>query len=153
MDHGSLNIVNTRYNSIDGEAARELAAAVLASSSMIKFGEVPIKELRADALKTLDLKSKTLGPTEAIVLVGLLPVSQSLNVVDTRDNGIDGEAAKELAAAALASTSLITFGEVPIKELRADALTTLDLQGKDLGPTEALVLAGLLPACRSLSKV
>ena len=80
----SLNVVDTRNNSIDGEAAKELAAAVLASSSMIKFGEVPIKELRADVLTTLDLKSKNLGPTEAIVLAGLLLVSRSLTQVHAR---------------------------------------------------------------------
>ena len=58
-----------------------------------------------------------------MAIANAMRVSRSLNVVDTRYNGIDGEAAKELAAAALASSSMITFGEVPIKELRADART------------------------------
>ena len=79
--------------------------------------------------------------------------SRSLTAVDTRQNGIDGEGAEQLAAAVLGSFSMVTFGEVPIKELRADTLTTLDLSRKDLGPTEAIVLAGLLPVSRSLSKV
>ena len=149
----SLNVVDTRGNGIDSEAAKELAAAFLASSSMIKFGEVPIKELRADTLTTLDLSRKNLGPTEAIVLAGLLPGSRSLSAVDTRRNGIGGEGAEPLAAAVLGSASMVTFGEVPIKELRADALTTLDLRHKDLGPTEAIVLAGLLLVSRSLKQV
>ena len=58
-----------------------------------------------------------MGPEGAKHVADLLSVSRSLNVVDTRKNGIDGEAAKELAAAALASSSMVMFGEVPIKEL------------------------------------
>ena len=80
-------------------------------------------------------------------------VSRSLTAVDTRQNRIDGEGAEQLAAAVLGSFSMVTFGEVPIKELRADTLTTLDLSRKDLGPTEAIVLAGLLPVSRSLSSI
>ena len=78
---------------------------------------------------------------------------RSLTAVDTRQNGIDGEGTEQLAAAVLDSFSMVTFGEVPIKELRADTLTTLDLSRKDLGPTEAIVLAGLLSVSRSLSQV
>ena len=48
---------------------------------------------------------------------------------------------------------MVTFGDVPIQGLRADALTTLDLSSKQLGSTEALVLAGLLPVSRSLAFV
>ena len=149
----SLNVVDTRENGIYGQTAKELASAVLTSSSMVMFGEVPIKELRADALTTLDLKSKGLGPTEAIVLAGLLPVSRSLTAIDTRCNEIKGEGAEQLAAAVLGSSSMVTFGDVPIQELRADALTTLDLSSKQLGSTEALVLAGLFPVSRSLASV
>ena len=48
---------------------------------------------------------------------------------------------------------MVTFGYVPIQELRVDALTTLDLSSKKLGSTEALVLAGLFPVSRSLASV
>jgi hypothetical protein len=70
IDNTSVTSVDTRRNDIDGEAAKELAAAVLNSSSMAMFGEVLIKELRADTLITLDLSSKAPGPTEALVLAG-----------------------------------------------------------------------------------
>ena len=102
---------------------------------MVTFGNVPIKKLRADTLTTLDLRCKDLGPTEAIVLAGLLSVSQSLTAVDTRRNEIKGEGAEQLAAAVLGSSSMVTFGDVPIQELRVDALTTLDLSSKKLGST------------------
>ena len=83
---GSLTAVDTRGNRIDGDGAKQLAAAVLGSSSMVIFGEVPIRELRADGmtnlnLSNLNLSSKDLGPTEAHVLAGLLPVSPSLTQV------------------------------------------------------------------------
>ena len=49
---------------------------------MAMFGEIPIKELRADTLTTLNLSSKHLGSTEALVLAGLLPVSLSLASIE-----------------------------------------------------------------------
>ena len=82
-----------------------------------------------------------------------MSASRSLTAVDTRKTGIDGQGAKQLAAAVLGSSSIAAFGDVPIKELRADTLTTLDLSRKDLGPTEAIVLAGLLPVSHSLTQV
>ena len=66
---------------------------------------------------------------------------------------VPGEGAKQLAAAVLGSSSMVTFGEIPIKELRTGALTTLDLQNKCLGLLEALVLAGLPPVSHSLMQV
>ena len=86
-------------------------------------------------------------------LAAYMAVSQSLTAVDTRSNGIDGEGAKQLAAAVLGSSSVAAFGDVPIKELRADALRTLDLSDNNLGLTEAHVLAGLLPISHSLTQV
>ena len=102
-----------------------------------------------------------MGPADAILLTADLAVrgslagqvQGSLTAIDTRRNWIDGEAAEQLAAAVLGSSSMATFGDVPIKELRADALTTLDLSRKDLGLTEVLVLAGLLPVSHSLTQV
>ena len=152
-DSRSLTSVDVSNNGITGDGAQNLATVVLEKASLESFCGIPLKELRTDSLSKLDLNSKGVGVPGALVVAHFLRVSRSLNVVDTRKNGIDGEAAKELAAAALASSSMVMFGEVPIKELRADALTTLDLKSKGLGPTEAIVLAGLLPVSRSLSKV
>eukprot|EP00966_Prymnesium_polylepis_P238011 5504609-Prymnesium_polylepis.1 len=52
---------------------------------------------------------------------------------------------------------MITFGDIPMKQLRADELTTLnmagrDIDGRDLGLTEARVLAGLIPVSGSLTQ-
>ena len=45
------------------------------------------------------------------------------------------------------------FSGIPLKELCADSLTTLDLSGKALGVPEAMVLAGVLPVLASLTSV
>ena len=50
----------------------------------------------------------------------------------------------QLAAAVLNSASLEVFGQVPLKQLREDSLTDLNLNGKALGPTEAIVIAELV---------
>ena len=101
----------------------------------------------------VDLSDNLLGDEGAKALAPAIRDSNSLTAVDTRQNRIKGEGAEQLAAAVLGSFSMVTFGEVPIKELRADTLTTLDLSRKDLGPTEAIVLAGLLSVSSSLASV
>ena len=77
---GVLTSLDTRLNKIDGEAAQQLAAAVLGSASLEVFGEVPMKQLRADALTELSLSQKSLGPTEAIVLAKLVEVSSAVDM-------------------------------------------------------------------------
>jgi len=74
-----------------------------------------------------------------------------LTNLDTRHNGISGDAAQQLASMVVASTSLEVFGGVPLKQLRADSLTELDLTRKDLGPTEAIVIAELVKVSRVLT--
>ena len=101
----------------------------------------------------VDLRLNNLGEEGAKALAPAIRDSSSLTAIDTRCNEIKGEGAEQLAAAVLGSSSMVTFGDVPIQELRADALTTLDLSSKQLGSTEALVLAGLLPVSRSLKQV
>ena len=44
----------------------------------------------------------------------------------------------------LAKPNLEVFSGIPLKELRADSLTTLDLSGRGLGVPEVIVLADLL---------
>jgi hypothetical protein len=67
---------------------------VLGSASLEVFGEVPIKQLRSDALTELDLTGNSLGPTEAIVLAKLVEVSSVLTWLNLEYNQIgDGKAA------------------------------------------------------------
>ena len=71
-------------------------------------------------------------------------VSAVLKSLSVAYNDISGDAAQQLAAAAFESKSLEVFSEVPIKELRQDQLSELDLSGKGLGPTEAILLSKLI---------
>ena len=150
-EYRSLTSVDVNRNNITGDGAQQLATAALDKPSLKSFCGIPLKELRADSLSELNLKDKGVGVPGALVIAHFLRVSRSLTAVDTRRNEIKGEGAEQLAAAVLGSSSMVTFGDVPIQELRADALTTLDLSSKWLGSTEALVLAGLLPVSRSLA--
>jgi len=137
-----LKTLSVANNNIDGEAAQQLATAVLGSSSLEVLSGVPIKELRAGKLTKLDLQGKGLGATEGIVLAELMQLSPVLENLSVANNNIDGEGAQQLATAVLSSASLEVFSEIPIKKLRADALTKLDLRG--VGVSGALVLSDLL---------
>jgi len=135
----SLSVAN---NNIDGEGAQQLATAVLNCSSLEVLSGVPIKKLRAGKLTKLDLQGKGLGATEGIVLAELIQLSPVLENLSVANNNIDGEAAQQLARVVLRSASLEVFSEIPIKKLRADTLTKLDLRG--VGVSGALVLSDLL---------
>jgi len=134
--------INLSDNKLGSEGAKALAPAIRDSHS----------------LTSISLRFNNLGPEGAKALGPAIAVSHSLTAVDTRNNGIIGEGAEQLAAAVLGSSSMITFGDIPMKQLRADELTTLnmagrDIDGRDLGLTEARVLAGLIPVSGSLTQI
>ena len=101
----------------------------------------------------LNLVLNKIGAEGAKALGEALKLNGSLTSLDTRSNDISGEAAQQLAEATLGSASLEVFGEVPVKQLRADTLTQLSLPVKNLGPTEAIVLAKLVSVSGSLKFV
>ena len=82
-----------------------------------------------------------------------LSVNGSVTCVDVRDNGIEGEGASQLSAVVLANTKIEVFNEIPIKEMRADSLTELNLKGKGIGVAGGMVIAGLLPVMGSITSV
>jgi hypothetical protein len=45
------------------------------------------------------------------------------------------------------------FNEIPLKEMRADSFTELDLEGKDVGVEGGMVVAGLIPVMGALTQV
>lgn len=95
-------------------------------------------------LRTLNLRANNIGAVGAIAIAEALPVNTSLTALDLRLNMLTDAADKKVVQAALDSPHLISFGEVPIRELRNDTITELNLKGKSLGPAEGRVLAGLL---------
>ena len=73
--------------------------------------------------------------------------------MDVGRNDITGDAAQELASVVLSKPTLEIFCNIPIKKLRADSLSELDLSGKGVGVPGALVLANLLPVTGALTKL
>ena len=82
-----------------------------------------------------------------------LRVSASLTRVDVRHNNIAGDGASQLSGAVLGNTKIEVFNNIPIKEMRADSFTELNLNEKDIGVEGGMVVAGLLPAMASLTSV
>merc|ERR1712096_342300 len=95
------------------------------------------------------------GSSDGALLAKALRLCERLRTLDVSLNAIDGDGAKALAAAVLASRSLESFCGLWLQELR-DALrdgdlTELRLSDKHLGVPGAMVLADLLAANSSLS--
>ena len=84
----------------------------------------------------------------------LISVNGSLTRVDVRlNNAFAGDGAAQLSAAVLGNLKIEMFNEIPIKEMRADSFTELDLKGKDVGVVGGMVVAGLIPVMGSLTKM
>ena len=80
-----------------------------------------------------------------------IPVAHSVN-----GNNITGEAAEQLCKLVLSLPSMSNFGGIPIKLLRENTMTTLDLSGgrcKALRSPAALVLSALLPGATILAEL
>ena len=80
-------------------------------------------------------------------------VKASLTSLDIRHNSIMGEGASQLSAVVLANTKIEVFNEIPIKEMRTDSFTDLNLRSKGIGIEGGMVVAGLMPAMASLTSV
>jgi len=81
---------------------------------------------------------------DAILLASDLSVSHSLTSLTVASNKIVGQGAQQLASAVLAKPTLVDFSGIPLKQLRANRLTKLELPKKGLGVPEAMVLSELL---------
>ena len=79
--------------------------------------------------------------------------ASSVTNVDVRYNSIAGDSALQLSAAVLGNTKIEVFNRIPIKEMRANSFTELDLRGKNIGVVGGMVVAGLSPVMTSLTSV
>jgi len=82
-----------------------------------------------------------------------LRVNGALTRVDIRRNNISGGDAAQLSAAVLGNLKIEMFNEIPIKEMRANSLTELDLKGKGVGVEGVMVVAGLIPVMGALTSI
>ena len=68
-------------------------------------------------------------------------------------NNITGDGAQQLATVVLDKPTFESFCGIPLKELRADSLSELNLMDKGVGAPGALVVAHFLRVSRSLKQV
>ena len=81
------------------------------------------------------------------------PLLASHLQLDLRSNEIGVEGASQLSAAVLANSKIEVFNEIPIKEMRADSLTRLDLNDAQIGDEGSMVVACLLPIMGSMTQL
>ena len=74
----AIPLLSVNGNRVFGEAAEQLAKAVLEHSSIANFGGIPVNALRENSLTELDLKRKGIDVPGALVLAALLPAATSL---------------------------------------------------------------------------
>ena len=70
------------FNNITGDAAENLAMAVLEHASMTDFCGIPLLSLRENSITELDLKYEGVGEAGAIVLSKLLPSAAALTSLE-----------------------------------------------------------------------
>ena len=115
---------------------------------------LPIKKLKGtEPVESLDLSNKRLKVASAIVIASLIGDNASLTSLDVRSNEISGDSASQLSSAVLGNTKIEVFNQVPIKEMRADSFTELNLSNKHIGVEGGMVVAGLLPVMPSLTSL
>jgi hypothetical protein len=138
-----------------------LTKLLLAKNKLEEEGTKAICEAleQNTTLKVLDISGDRCGHSNIGGTAGakhvakMLDVNRGLTRVDVRNNNIAGDGAEQLAAAVLGNLKIEMFNEIPIKEMRANSLTELDLTGKDVGVEGVMVVAGLIPVLGALTEV
>jgi hypothetical protein len=98
------------------------------------------------------LSRNLIGSEGAAALAPAL-TNGALTGIDVRNNNIVGDGAVQLSAAVLGNLKIEEFNEIPIKEMRADSFTELDLKGKGIGVVGGMVVAGLIPVMGGLTSI
>ena len=137
----------------EGEPPLELLLAAVACAGSGEIRGIQVQMMRDDSVSELDLQERNIGAEGGMLLAHLVPVMGSLTSLDVRDNKIAGDGAVQLSAAVLGNLKIELFNEIPIKEMRADSLSELDLKGKDVGVEGVMVVAGLIPVTGSLTSI
>jgi len=133
-----------------GEPPLELLLAAVACAGSGEVRGIPVQMMRDDSVSELNLCEQNIGVQGGMLLAYLVPVMGGLTSIDVRQNSIAGDGAVQLAVAVLGNLNINFFNEIPIKEMRANSLTELDLKGKDVGVEGGMVVAGLIPVMGGL---
>jgi hypothetical protein len=149
-DSASITVVDLRYNNMNAESATMLAS--IAKKKKISLCGITPDQSVAD-FTPKDYYGPFMGPGDVILLTADLAIRASVTCLDVRYNNIPGKWASELSAAVLEMPQMKKFNEIPIKDMRTNSLTQIDLSGKGVGVVGGMVVAGLLPAMASLREV
>ncbi len=137
--NGSLTALNLSSNRLKDEGVSAVCEAIQSN-----------KETK---LALLNIENNGIGPVGGNAVAAMVAVTGAQTSVDVGWNDITGDAAQELATVVLSMPTLEIFCNIPIKKLRADSLSELDLSGKGVGLPGMLVLANLLPITGALTTV
>jgi Ran GTPase-activating protein (RanGAP) involved in mRNA processing and transport len=139
--NGSLTSVKLRGNKLGGEGWGAIFAAICGNKD--------------SKIMSMDASSESIGPAGVKQIAEALrtSVTGGLTCVDVRYNRITGDGAAQLSAAVLGNLKIEMFNKIPIKEMRADSFTELDLMWKGLCVEGGMVVAGLIPVMGSLTKL
>jgi len=142
---------NVRGNNLDSESAKVLAKIGVEKGIML-FG-IKRDQKEADFAKQSSSFSfggpapaqASLSPAD-IILIASDIATGSIARIDMRGNNITGDIAAQLSAAVLGNLKIEMFNGIPIKEMRANSITELDLKDKKIGDEGGMVVAALIPA-------
>jgi hypothetical protein len=137
----------------EGEPPLGLLLAAVACAGSGEISGIPVQMMRDDSVSELNLQARNICVEGGMLLAYLLPVMGALTRVNVCRNIIAGDGAVQLAAAVLGILKIEIFNEIPIKEMRADSFTELDLRGKGVGVEGGMVVAGLIPVMGALTKL
>jgi hypothetical protein len=146
--NSGLTVTNLLGNQLDAESAKLLA-------EVAKQKGISLCGIRRDQI-TADFPYHKVNLPDAILLASDLSqadVTGALTRVDVCHNNITGDGAEQISAAVLGNLKIEMFNKIPIKEMRANSLTELDLNGKGVGVEGGMVVAGLIPVMGALTTV
>jgi len=139
--NGALTSINLRGNELGDKGWGAIFAAICGSKD--------------SKIMSLDASCENISPAGVQLIAEALrtSVTGALTRVDVRQNNIAGDGAVQLAAAVLGNLKIEIFTEIAIKEMRANSIAELDLNGKDFGVEGVMVVAGLIPVMGALTTV
>ena len=110
-----------------------------------------IQSNKETKLASLNLRRTNFGPVGAKSVAATMAVTGSLTSLNVHSNYIVGDGAAQLSAAVLGNLKIEMFNRIPIKEMRANSITELNLFA--IGVEGGMVVAGLLPVMGSLTSI
>ncbi len=145
--NGALTKLSLAKNKLGEKGTEFLCDALVCNNTLKEL------DLSGDNSKMMGHSNIGDGTAGAKHVAKMLLVNGALTRVDVRHNNIAGDGAEQLSAAVFSNLKIEMFNKIPIKEMRANSLTELDLNGKGIGVEGGMVVAGLIPVMGTLTSV